>query len=102
MNYKAIIKTKRSFSKGWLKGKVKIYFARLTGLSVMVLQEDYDKLLKKLGVDSLRGKEAELIVICQCCCRYDRCPYIMVVDGKSIDTISCCPYYRPKTGDTNG
>ena len=102
MKYKATIKAKRSFKKGRLKGKVKIYFARLTGFSVMVLQEDYDKLLKKLGVNSLEGKEVELIVICQCCCRYDRCPYIMVVDGKSIDTISCCPHYRPMTGDTNG
>ena len=101
MKYKATIKTKRSFSKGRLKGLVKIYFIRVKG-GVLVLQEDYNKLLKRLGVDSLRGKEAELIVMCDHCCECYLCPYLMIVDGEPIDILSHCPQYRPMTGDTNG
>lgn len=101
MKYKATIKTKRSFYKGRLKGLVKIYFIRVKG-GVLVLQEDYDKLLKKLEVDSLRGKEVELIVMCHRCCECYLCPYLMIVDGESINILSHCPWFEPTTGDTNG
>lgn len=103
MKHKATIKTKRSFYKGRLKGLVKIYFIGVKG-GVHVLQKDYDKLLRKLGVDSLRGKEVELIVMCDRCCEHYLCPYLMIVDGESIDIISrsYCPWYMPTTGDTNG
>ena len=102
MKYKATIKTKRSFNKGELKGLVKIYFIRVKG-GVLVLQEDYDKLLKKLGVNSLNGKEAELLVMCYRCCECYLCPYLMIVDGESINILrrSRCPWYEPITGDTN-
>lgn len=102
MEYEATIGAKRSFNKGKLKGAVKIYFIRSTGLSVIVLQEDYDKLLKKLGVDSLRGKKVKLIVMCHRCCKCYRCSYLMIVDDERINILNECPQYRPITGDTNG
>lgn len=96
--YKATIRATRSFSKGRLKGGVKLYF---TGAktSVIIAKYAYDAFLKKLGISSLRGKEVHLLVECEECGRYF-CPCLMEMGGKYVHLP--VPNCHPTTGDTNG